>query len=294
MVTNLLSRGYKVRVLDNFMYTSGGLAAHFINPDFEVIRGNVTDAGVVRDSLKGVDAVIHLAAIVGYPACKRDPEMATDVNFKATKQLGELAPKGIPIIFSSTSSVYGENDSGMCTEETPPNPLSLYGETKLNAENSLEKRGNTIVFRFATAFGMSPRMRLDLLVNDFVYQAIWNKYIVIYEQNYRRAFVHVKDIVSALVFGLENAEKMGGEVYNVGSEALNLTKGELARRIKEKVNFYMHFAEVGKDEDKRNFSLAYDKIRALGFEAQIGLDQGLDELVRGISTIRIATPFSNA
>jgi nucleoside-diphosphate-sugar epimerase len=293
LIPRLLSRNLKVRVLDTFMYESVGLAPCFMDPNFEIVKGSVTDATVLQDSLRDVDAVLHLAAIVGYPACKRDPELARTVNYRGAKLLSELAPKNIPIIYSSTGSVYGENTDGLCTEETPPNPLSLYGETKLQAEECFRKRAKSVILRFATAFGMSPRMRLDLLINDFVFQAMWKKYLVIYEQHYRRGFIHVRDMVDSLLFALDHLEAMEGETYNAGSEELNLTKAEIADEIKKRIDYYIHYAQIGRDEDQRNYSLSYKKLENLGFKTKVSLASGLEDLMKGISTLRIASQYSN-
>ena len=293
LIPRLRADGYEVRVLDNLMYSANGLFAHFMDPGFEFVRGSVTDRDRLGDCLKDVDLVIHLAAIVGFPACKRSPELARAVNTESSRMLAEMTPRNVPIIYSSTCSVYGENSNGLCTEETPVHPLTLYAETKAQAEEYIMERGNSVIFRFATAFGMSPRIRLDLLINGFVHQAIWRKFLIVYEKGFRRGFIHVRDLADAIVFAVDHLDRMAGGVYNAGSPELNLTKEELAVRIKEKRDYYLHFAEIGTDEDQRNYSMSYGKLEALGYAPKIGLDQGLDELIKGLSTIEVTEPFAN-
>ena len=293
LIPRLLAESHDVRVLDNLMYHNSSLFQYFIEPRFEFVRGSVTDRKTLVSCAKGVQVVIHLAGIVGFPACKKNPDLARRVNFEASKMLAETLSRDIPIIFSSTCSVYGEGINEECTEESPPHPLTLYGETKAKAEECLLSRGNTIIFRFATAFGMSPRMRLDLLINSFVYEALWRKYLIVYEKNYKRGFIHVVDMANTILFALRNLDRMTGGIYNAGSSAMNLTKEDVAKRIQAKLDFYLHFADVGTDEDRRNYSISYRKLEALGYEPKISLDRGLDELIRGLSTLDFRDPYSN-
>ena len=220
LLPKLLDKGYQVRVLDNLMCGGGGLLPYFINKNFEFIRGDILDSNIVRESISDIDLIIHLAAIVGYPACKKQPELAKAVNLDATANIDKSRSKNQPIIFASTISNYGSVETGFCTENTPLNPLTLYGETKTSAERHLLDSGNVVVYRFATAIGLSPRLRLDLLVNDFVYQALKNKQLIVYEKDFKRAFVHVTDMVRAIIFAIENSDRMLDNVYNIGSEAM--------------------------------------------------------------------------
>ncbi len=293
LVPALLDKGYEVRVLDNLMYGGKGLVPCLINENFEFIRGDVRDEKVVAEALKGADLVIHLAAIVGYPACKKFPDLARTVNLDATRLIDKLRDKSVPIIFGSTGSNYGAIVGEICTEESPLNPVSLYGETKTEAEQHLMNSGNVLCYRFATAFGASNRMRFDLLVNDFVYQAVRNKNITVYEKSFKRTFIHVKDMVRSFIFGIENFEKMKDNVYNVGSDKMNYSKEEIANEVMKKVDYYLHFAEFGTDEDKRNYEVSYEKVRALGFDTEISLQQGLDELIRASSMLDIRNEYSN-
>jgi len=292
LVPKLLERGYKVRVVDNMMYGVPSLLPCFINPDFDFIRGDVRDEAVMKRALEDIDVIIHLAAIVGAPACQRDERLAWEVNYGAVELLDDLRSKDQPVIFASTGSVYGRVE-GICTEETPVNPLSTYGMTKARAEERLLSSGNVVVYRFATAFGLSPRLRLDLLPNDFTFQAVRNKSLIVYEKHFRRTFIHVTDMARSFIFALENLDRMRDEVYNVGHESMNYTKEEVALKIKEKVDFFLYFADIGSDPDKRDYEVSYEKIRRLGFETKVTMDQGIDELIRGFQMITFRTPYRN-
>ena len=303
LLPKLLDKGYQVRVLDNLMYGGQGLLPYFINKNFEFIRGEILDGDIVRESISDVDLIIHLAAIVGYPACKKQPELAKAVNLDATVNIDKSRSKNQPIlglsslrietIFASTISNYGSVETGFCTEDTPLNPLTLYGETKTLAERQLLDSGNVVVYRFATAVGLSPRLRLDLLVNDFVYQALRNKQLIVYEKDFKRAFVHVTDMARAIIFAIENFDKMVDNVYNIGSEAMNFTKEEIALMIKEKVDYLLHFADIGEDPDKRNYEVSYQKIRSLGFETLISMEEAIDELISGLQVVDVKNIYSN-
>lgn len=292
LVPMLLDAGYKVRVVDHLMYDPNTLLPYIINPNFEFINGDLTNKEVVVESLKDMDAVIHLAAIVGYPACLKSPELARAVNVGVTRNLYRNRAPDQPIFFASTGSNYGRVE-GICTEETPLNPLTDYGRTKTKAEQELLEQGNVVVYRYATAFGISPRFRLDLMVNDFVFQALRNRQLVVYEKHVRRTFIHVRDMARSFLFALENLEKMRDEVYNVGHKSMNFTKEDIARLIREKIDYYLHFAEIGEDLDKRDYEVSYEKIRKVGFTTQITIDRGLDELITGMQMVRLDNPYSN-
>ena len=293
LVPNLLQRNYKIRVLDNLMYGGRGLIPCLLNNNFEFLRGDVRNPETLKKALKGIDLVIHLAALVGYPACKKFPELAQTVNYESTKFLSNARSKDVPILFGSTGSNYGAVIGSLCTEETPLNPVSLYGETKTKAEKVLMESGNVVCYRFATAFGASNRMRFDLLINDFVYQAVRNKNITVYEKSFKRTFIHTQDIVRSFLFAIDNYQNLRDNVYNVGSETMNYSKEEIATKVKEKVDYYLHYADFGTDEDKRNYEVSYDKIRSLGFETTISLEQGIDELIKAAEMLDINNEFSN-
>jgi len=293
LIPLLLMQGHKVRVLDKLVYGGESLVPYFIEPNFEFIRGDILDERTVRDALRGVDVVVHLAAIVGYPACKKNPQLAFDVNVTGTEVVGRNLEKGQVVIFASTGSNYGAIVGQVCTEETPVNPLTIYGETKTKAEQFLLERCDAIAFRFATAFGLSPRLRLDLLINDFVYQALKRKNLIVYEKTFKRTFIHVRDIARAFLFALDNVDRMVHNVYNVGSDGMNYSKEEIAQLIKQKIDFYLHFADVGTDEDQRNYEVSYRKLNALGYTTTIGIENGIDELIRGLQLIDVRNPYSN-
>jgi nucleoside-diphosphate-sugar epimerase len=275
------------------MYNGLGLLPHFRNPGFEFLRGDIRDPRTMREAVKGCDAIIHLAAIVGFPACRKEPELAQSVNVEGTKVVATEAGQERLVLFGSTGSNYGALVDEVCTEDTPLNPLSLYGKTKTAAERYLMEHCDTIAFRFATGFGLSPRLRLDLLVNDFVYTALKQRYLVVYESHFMRTFIHVYDIARSYVFGIENAGKMRGQVYNVGSEKMNFSKRQVCEMIKSNVDFYLHYAEVGEDADKRNYVVSYRKIADLGYRTSITVEQGISELVQGLRAVDLRIPFSN-
>lgn len=293
LVGQLLKAGYKVRVVDNLMYGGMGLLSYFIDPNFELMIGDIRDKQVISKALKGMDAIIHLAAIVGYPACDKYPNEAQDINFKATKQLNDLRGKKQLFIFASTGSNYGHVESGLCNEDTPLAPLTIYGKTKTKAEEAIIKTDNVIIYRFATAFGLSPRLRLDLMINDFTFQALKTKHLVVYEKDYRRTFIHVRDMSSSLIFALENASKMVGEAYNVGDESMNMTKEDVVKILLNKLDFVVNFTDSGKDPDQRNYAVDYSKIKKLGYKTGVSVEKGIDEIIRAFKAVSIKNPYSN-
>jgi nucleoside-diphosphate-sugar epimerase len=293
LVPLLLENGYKVRVLDNLTYNGTGLLPHFRNSRFDFVKGDIRDLQIVKDAAHDCDVIIHLAAIVGFPACRKYPDLAETVNVGGSQVIAKAAGRERLVLFGSTGSNYGALVDEVCTEETPLNPLSLYGKTKTEAERYLLENCNTIAYRFATAFGLSPRMRLDLLLNDFVYTAVKLRYLVIYEAHFMRTFIHVHDIARSFLFAIENAHQMKGEVYNVGSESLNYSKAQVCEMIKEKIDYYLHYANVGEDADKRNYKVSYEKIGRLGYHTTMALEWGIDELIRTFQVLEIKNPYSN-
>ncbi len=296
LIPELLALGHQVTVFDNLMYGGDSLISFFRNKNFSFIKGDVRDASAVKSACTGYDAVIHLAAIVGFPACRENPDLAQAVNVGGTKNVVDATSKSQIVLFASTGSNYGklsELTEPICTEESPLNPLSIYGKTKTEAENIAMMPGNAVAFRFATAFGVSPRMRLDLLINELVYTAAKQKYLVIYEASFKRTFIHVRDIALSFMFALNNYEKMKGEVYNVGSEKMNASKKEVAELIAKKTGAYLHFADVGEDQDKRDYVVSYKKINSLGYDITIGVEEGIDELVKVSQVIKVSNPYMN-
>ncbi|MBI4333122.1 MAG: NAD(P)-dependent oxidoreductase [Chloroflexi bacterium] len=292
LVPLLLERGYKVRVFDNLMFGGAPVLPFFRNQNFQFINGDIRNKDDIVRAMKDQDIVVHLAAIVGYPACRKEPILAEQVNIGGVDNLIGGVSKDQLVLFSSTGSNYGCVE-GICTEETPLNPLSLYGQTKTVAERRLLENSNAIVYRFATAFGISPRMRLDLLINDFVYRALTEGYLVVYESQFRRTFIHVHDMCRAFLFAIDHADKMAGQVYNVGSEKMNLSKRDVCEQIAAKINCHVHYADVGEDQDKRDYVVSYHKINSLGYQTTVTVDEGIDELIRALRVVQIKTPYSN-
>jgi nucleoside-diphosphate-sugar epimerase len=293
LVPMLLEQGHRVRVLDSLKFGGHGLLPCCQNRFFELIKGDVCDEKTVARALDGVEAVIHLAAIVGYPACKKEPQLAQATNVEGTRTLLSLRKPDQRVLYASTGSIYGSVPDYVCNENTPRAPITLYGETKGQAEEMVLAAGNGIAYRFATAFGVSNRMRLDLMPNDFTYQAVRNRNLIVYEGGFKRTFVHVRDMARSFMFALERWDEVKDDVYNVGHESMNFTKEDVARQILKHVDFYLHFAEVGSDADQRNYEVSYEKIRSKGFETTIDLDRGVAELVRASQLIEFQNPFAN-
>lgn len=291
---HLLNVGYRITVIDNLMYGQQGLFHLCANPHFGLVFGDVRDEELMRGLVKEADVLIPLAAVVGAPACDRDPRLARSVNLEAVRLLNRLRSPEQLVIFPTTNSGYGtKSNDAYCAEETPLEPISLYGQIKVQAEAELLETPNTITLRLATVFGMSTRMRLDLLVNHFVYAAVNDGYIVIFEKDFKRNYIHIRDVADCFTHCIENAQRMAGSPYNVGLDAANLSKEELARKVKEYVpHFYFHFAPVGTDPDRRNYVVSNQRLRKAGFEARRSLDEGIQELLKGYRMMGRA-PFRN-
>ncbi len=283
LTPRLLAAGYKVTVLDNLLFRQNTLLECCDNENFNFVYGDCRNEEVVKDLLKDADVIIPLAAIVGFPACKRDPLSAKTINFDAVKMINELRGKNQIVIYPTTNSGYGATTGEVyCTEETPLHPISLYGRTKADAEKLLLDSENVVTFRLATVFGMSPRMRIDLLVNDFTYQAVTNGSIILFQKDFKRNYLHVRDAADCFAFTIEHFDEMKGETYNVGLNEANLSKEELALEIKKQIpNFYITSAEIDSDPDKRNYIVSNDKINGKGFFAKHTIQQGIRELIVG-------------
>ena len=293
LVPMLLDAGHSVRVLDSLRKGGQGLLPCAHHPRFEFVRGDIRDEGAVKEALRGVDAIIHLAAIVGFPACHKDPVLARTTNVDGTLNLLRHRHPDQVFLFPSSLSNYGTVVGQVCTEEMEPQPITLYGITKLEAERAVRSAGNFVVFRPATAFGLAPQMRLDLLLNEFVYRAMKDRYLVVYEPHFVRAFIHVRDFARALLFALDHFDRMRDQVYNLGAEHLNLTKGELARMVQERTGCALFISEEMEDPDKRNYRVDFSKLEATGFRAETTLDEGIDELVRAFPLLDHPDPYSN-
>jgi len=295
LVPRLLQEKHSVTVLDNFLYNQFSLLGHCYNKNLEIVRGDARDKTLLKNLLKDVDVIIPLAAIVGVPACERDKIMAKTVNFDAIGLLSELRSKNQIVIFPTTNSGYGIGQEGIfCTEETPLNPISLYGRLKVDAEKLLLDSGNVVTFRLATLFGLSSRMRMDLLVNDFVWRALRDRFIVLFEAHFKRNYIHIRDVANVFVFSLEHFDNMKNEPYNVGLSDANLSKFELCQKIKEHLpDFYIFISELGKDPDKRNYIVSNEKIEKKGFKPKFSLDAGIEELIKGYTIIGSNSRFAN-
>ena len=275
------------------MYKQISFLSYFINDNFEFIKGDIRDKKTVEKALEGVDLIIHLAAIVGAPACRKNIDIARAINFQGTVNVDAARNDTQKLIYASTGSVYGRIKN-VCTEVSPTNPLSTYGKSKLEGEKQLLKSGNAIVYRFATGFGLAPRLRFDLLPNDFVLNALQNKHLVLYDKDFKRTFIHVRDMVRSYIFGIENFTILNNEVYNIGSEKMNFTKEEIALAIHKKLKFEIYFADKGiPDPDQRDYEVSYEKIREKGFETEISLDRGINELINGFQLLSLKNPYSN-
>lgn len=291
---HLLDAGHRVTVLDSFMFGQSPLFHLCANPRLEIVRGDARDEPTVRQLLASADVVIPLAALVGAPLCDRDPFAAEAINRDAVRLINRARSKQQLIVYPTTNSGYGtKSGAQFCTEETPLEPISLYGRSKVEAEEEVLGSDNAITLRLATVFGMSPRMRVDLLVNHFVYAAVTDGYIVIFEKDFKRNYIHIRDVADCFLHCIANSDRMTGRPFNAGLDAANLSKAELALKVREHVpNFYIHFSEVGSDPDKRNYIVSNQRLRDAGFEAKRSLDDGIAELVKGYRMLR-KTPYGN-
>lgn len=294
LIPLLLRQGFKVTVFDSLLYGGSSLLPYFSNPHFSFIKGDIRDKPALHLAIKAHDFVIHLAAIVGLSSCNKDPHLASSINVEGTKNVVENVLPSQRLIYSSTVSNYGASPSDVCAEGSPLNPLSHYSRTKTEAEKLvLDNSHNSVCFRFATAFGVSPRMRLDLLINDFVYQAYVNKFLILFEKSYKRTFVHVQDICRAILFAIQNYDQMQHQVFNVGDDANNCSKEDIALKIRERIDYYLHFADIGEDEDKRNYCVSYKRINALGFKTSKTVDEGIDEMIKACQIFEFRHPYKN-
>lgn len=296
IVGKMLNAGYEVVVLDKLLFNQTSLLQYTSNPNFKFIYGDVRNESLLEKLCKEADVIIPLAAIVGFPACAADPQLAKEINFKQILNIVRFG-KDKKILYPNTNSGYGIAEGQTeCTEESPLTPISVYGQTKCDAENFLRTSTNAIVFRLATVFGISPRMRTDLLVNDFVYKAITDKYIVVFERNFKRNFIHIEDVASAFLFMLQNYETYKGEVFNIGLSSANLNKQELLEKIQAHVpNFAVSYNDYYEDPDKRDYIVSNEKIEYTGWKAEWDLDRGIEQLIQGYQMIvpKMGAEFRN-
>lgn len=284
----LLQEGHEVTVVDNFMFGQNSLADCCHHDGFSVVRGDCRIEDIMRPLIAKHDVIIPLAALVGAPMCKADPIAAQTINQDAVQMVCRLASRNQRIIMPVTNSGYGIGEKGkFCTEESPLRPISLYGVTKVEAEKAVLAHENSLTFRLATVFGMSPRMRIDLLVNDFVHRAVTDRAVLIFEGHFKRNFIHIRDVARVFAFALQNFDKLKGKPYNVGLEEANLSKLELCAVIKKHLPHFVYVeAPIGEDPDKRDYIVSNQRLLSTGFKTEWGLDRGIQELVKGFTILR--------
>ena len=294
LVPDLLSKKHKVTVIDNFMYDQTSLATSVRDRNLEIIFGDVRDESLMKKLVGKADIIIPLAAIVGAPACDKDPVTAQSINKDSILWLLKQLSKSQQIIMPTTNSAYGSGDkNNFCDENSPLNPLSLYARDKVVVEKSLLEHENSTSFRLATVFGISPRMRLDLLVNNFTLRAITDGFVIVFEGHFKRNYIHILDVVQAFDLAIEKKDQFKGEIFNVGLSQANISKIELCQEIKKIVpDFLFLEAPLGKDPDQRNYIVSNKKIEALGFSPAVSLQEGLNELVKGLKMFN-HKPFTN-
>ena len=288
MVPDLLSAGHKVTVLDNFMFKQASLNNCCYHPNFTVVKGDIRQKDTMSRLMKENDVIIPLAALVGAPLCSLDPIGATTINHDAIELMLKLLSKDQIVLMPTTNSAYGTGDKdNYCNEESPLRPISQYAIEKVEIEKELMQHENAISFRLATVFGMSPRMRIDLLVNDFTYRAVNDRFVVLFESHFKRNYIHVRDVSRVFQHALNNHDSMKGEIYNVGLSDANVSKKELCEHIQQQVSDFIFIDEqIGKDPDQRNYIVSNEKIESTGFKTEFSLDRGVGELVKGYGMIK--------
>ena len=287
MVPDLLAADYKVTVLDNFMFKQSSLNHCCYHPNFNVVKGDIRQKDTMSKLMKEADIIIPLAALVGAPLCNLDPIGATTINHDAIELMLKLLSKDQIVLMPTTNSAYGTGDKdNYCNEESPLRPISQYAIEKVEIEKKLMQYPNAISFRLATVFGMSPRMRIDLLVNDFTYRAVNDGFVVLFESHFKRNYIHVRDVSRVFQHALNNHENMKGEIYNVGLSNANVSKKELCQHIQKQLpNFVYIDEQIRKDPDQRNYIVSNEKIEATGFRTEFSLDLGIRELIKGYTMI---------
>lgn len=288
LTEKLLQKGHDVTILDNFMYGFDSVLHLVKEPKLSIVKIDIRN--LTEKDVKDYDVIFHLAGISGMPACAANPHSAEVINVDATRKLVQFTSKNQLIINASTTSFYGASENE-CDEKVIVNPVSLYGKTKYEAEKIVQDKENSISLRFATIFGTSPKMRNDLLLNDFVYKAVAERAIVIFAGHSKRTFVHILDAINAYLFCLDNIEKMKGQVYNAGDESLNFSKIEIANSIKKIIDFEVIDSSLP-DLDKRSFLVSFKKIKALGYRTQYSLDYGILELLKLYKFYRVYSPYN--
>lgn len=288
LTPRLLAMGHQVTVIDSFMYKQTSLLDCCHNPNLTIVRSDVRDTNLIKKHLSKADVIIPLACLVGAPVCSQKPAEARSINLDAIKMLIDLSGKGQMILSPTTNSGYGVGEEGIfCTEETPMRPVSLYGTLKVELEECLLASGRAVSLRLATVCGISPRMRLDLLVNDFTYRAVMDRFVVLFEAHFKRNYIHVQDVASAFIHTMANFDTMKGQAYNIGLSDANLSKMELCLEIQKQVpDFCIMESEIGKDPDQRNYIVSNEKVEKTGFKPQVSIQQSISELIKGYQVLR--------
>lgn len=288
MVPELLQRDYHVTVVDSFMFKQSSLGHVMAHPNFDLVNGDVRDESLMKKLVAQADILIPLAALVGAPLCKRDPVAAESTNLAAPLSMFKMLSPSQTVLMPTTNSAYGKGGANhACDETSPLHPISSYAKHKVEVEKALMQHANAISFRLATVFGVSPRMRLDLMVNDFTYRAFNDRFIVLFESQFRRNYIHVRDVVGGFIFALENFAKVKGQIFNVGLTEANLTKMELCLAIKKQIpDFTIMDAPIGQDPDQRDYLVSNAKFEGAGWRPKFSLDMGVRELMKGYQMIR--------
>jgi nucleoside-diphosphate-sugar epimerase len=288
LVPTLLEHGHEVTVLDTFERGTTELAACCRYPCFDPVRGDARDETLLNELVPRADVLIPLAALVGAPLCKQDPLTATSLNRDAVLALVRRASRSQMLIYPTTNSGYGIGETGkFCTEETPLKPISLYGVTKCEAEDAVLDVGNGVSLRLATVMGLSPRMRIDLLVNDFTWRAVTDRAVVVFEGHFKRNYIHIRDVVKGFEHAMANYGAMKGQAYNCGLSSANLSKLELCAEIKKQVPAFTYLeAPIGEDPDKRDYIVSNEKLEATGWRPDYSLEASISELIRGYRMLR--------
>lgn len=294
LLPQLLNNGYEVTILDRLLWGGDHLIPSFTHPNVSFVFGDIRDESTIRDLCKSKDTIIHLASIVGYPACDMNPRLAVETNVEGSRNIAKNVSRNQHVVFASSGSNYGRVLEGICTEETALNPITLYSKTKTEAELILMNETNCTALRPGTAFGISPRLRLDLLVHQLTIQAVKTKNITLYEANAVRPFFHVSDFGQAILLVMEKSSLAEGEVYNLGTNDMNFTKRQIAEAISKETECKIIDDQMGEDPDKRTYQVSYDKIEALGFKSTRTIRDGIQEIIRVMPLLVIKTPYANA
>lgn len=290
----LLEKGFEVTIFDNFLFGFDHLLSLVDYKNLNIVKGDIRNIDDIKKSkIQDNEFIIHLASIVGYPACRLNPKLAEETNINGTKNILNTISSDQWILFSSTGSNYGSVNE-VANEETELNPLSLYAQTKVLSEKLVSNHNNSIIYRFATAFGHSPRMRLDLMINDFLFKAYTEGYLVVYEKNFKRTFIHVQDIVDSIYFAITHKHEMKNNVYNIGDNSLNFSKEEICKKISNILpEVYINYADIGSDLDQRNYEVSFEKVNNLGFKTKISIEDGMSKLLEIYKFLEIRNKYKN-